>query len=439
MTRFPSRPILFLVLLCLASFSLVSAAPDSKPSAADWPQWRGPARDGISKETGLLTQWPQAGPPLAWKAAGLGSGLSSLAISGGKIYTMGDREGSQHVIALNGADGKVLWTAKVGAPWEDEFAGPRGTPTVDGDRVYALGTEGDLVSLNAATGKEVWRKHMERDLGGKVMSMWKWSESPLVDGDRLIVTPGLSSSLMVALDKKTGKEIWRAKAADSLGANGKDGAGYSSVVVSNGGGVKQYVQLTGRGVIGVRASDGKLLWSYNKVANSTANISTPVVRGDYVFSSTGYQTGSALLKLAKAGDGVAAQEVYFLPAKSFQNHHGGFVLIGDHIYGGHGHNKGFPICVEMTTGKVVWGGDGSDIPAPGTGSAAVTAADGHLYFRYQNGKMALIEATPQGYKQKGLFDIPNVSGPSWSHPVIAGGKLYLREQDNLYVYNVKKG
>lgn len=438
MTRSPSRLILFLVLLCLASFSLVSAAPDSKPSAADWPQWRGPARDGISKETGLLNQWPQAGPPLAWKATGLGSGLSSLAIAGGKIYTMGDREGGQHVIALNGADGKVLWTAKVGPAWEDEFAGPRGTPTVDGGRIYALGTEGDLVSLDAATGKEVWRKHMERDLGGKVMSVWKWSESPLVDGDRLIVTPGLPDSLMVALDKKTGKEIWRTKAAN-LGAKGKDGAGYSSVVVSNGGGVKQYVQLTGRGLVGVRASDGKFLWSYNQVANDVANISTPVVKGDYVFSSTGYQTGSALLKLAKAGNGIAAQEVYFLPAKSFQNHHGGFVLIGDHIYGGHGHNKGFPVCVEMATGKVVWGGDGSGVQAPGTGSAAVTAADGHLYFRYQNGKMALIEATPQGYKQKGLFDIPNVNAPSWSHPVVAGGKLYLREQDNLYVYNVKKG
>lgn len=438
MTRSPSR-LTLLVLLCLASVSLVSAAPDSRPSSADWPQWRGPARDGISKETGLLTQWPQAGPPLAWKAAGLGSGLSSLAIVDGKIYTMGDKDGAQHVIALSGKDGKVLWATKIGAPWEDQFAGPRGTPAVDGGRVYAIGTEGDLVSLDAATGKEIWRKHMERDLGGRVMSIWKWSESPLVDGDRLIVTPGLPDSLMVALDKKTGKEIWRTKTAESLGTNGKDGAGYSSAVISSGGGVKQYVQLVGRGLIGVRASDGKLLWSYNKVANSTANISTPVVQGDYVFSSTGYQTGSALLKLAKAGDGVTAQEVYFLPAKSFQNHHGGFVLIGDHIYGGHGHNKGFPVCVEMATGKVVWGGDGSDVLAPGTGSAAVTAADGHLYFRYQNGKMALIEATPQGYKQKGLFDIPNVNGPSWSHPVVLDGKLYLREQDNLYVYDVKRG
>jgi outer membrane protein assembly factor BamB len=421
-----------------AATVLALGACSALVSAADWPQWRGPNRDGISKETGLLSQWPESGPPLAWKATGLGGGFSSLAIAGGKIFTLGDRDGAQHLIALNGNDGKVLWTAKVGPVWEDQYGGPRGTPTVDGDTVYAIGTEGDLVAVEAATGKERWRKSLERDLGGKVMSVWKWSESPTVDGDRLIVTPGMPDSLMVALDKKTGKEIWRAKASD-LGPKGRDGAGYSAVVISNGGGVKQYVQLTGRGVVGVRASDGKFLWSYNRVANDVANIATPIIKGDYVFASTGYQTGSALLKLAKAGDGVNAQEVYFLDGKTLQNHHGGLVLIGDHIYGGHGHNRGNPICVEMTTGKVVWGGEGSSVQAPGTGSAAVTAADGHLYFRYQNGKMALIEATPQGYKEKGTFAIPDVNRPSWAHPVVLNGKLYLREQDNLYVYNVRKG
>jgi outer membrane protein assembly factor BamB len=433
-SRFRSLPAL--AVLCLVSTVLVSAAPDSR--SGEWPQWRGPNRDGVSKDTGLLTQWPASGPPLAWKATGLGAGFSSLAIAGGKIFTLGDREGSQQLIALNGNDGKILWTTRVGPVWEDQFLGPRSTPTVDGNRVYALGTEGDLVAVDAATGKEVWRKNMERDFGGRVMSSWKWSESPLVDGDRLIVTPGVPSAMLVALDKKTGKEIWRAT-APGLGANGKDGAGYSSVVISNGGGVKQYVQLTGRGLVGIRASDGKFLWGYNQVANGTANISTPVVKGDYVFASTGYQTGSALLKLSKSGDGVTAQEVYFLPSKTFQNHHGGFVLIGNHIYAGHGHNRGYPICLEMATGKVVWGGEGSEVKGPGTGSAAVTAADGHLYFRYQNGKMALIEATPQGYREKGAFDIPGVDKPSWSAPVVLGGKLYLREQDTLYVYNVRKG
>ncbi|HEX7182225.1 MAG TPA: PQQ-binding-like beta-propeller repeat protein [Thermoanaerobaculia bacterium] len=430
-----ARPAAALALILATSVALAVAAPAASP---EWPQWRGPNRDAVAKESGLLTQWPESGPPLAWKASGLGGGFSSLAISGGRIYTLGDRQGSQQVVAMSLADGKIAWTAKVGPPWEDEYGGPRGTPAVDGDRVYALGSEGDLVCLQAATGKEIWRKNLARDFGGRVMSSWKWAESPLVDGDRLIVTPGVPSATLVALDKKTGKEIWRA-ATPSLGDKGRDGAGYSSVVVSNGGGVKQYVQLTGRGLVSVRAQDGKFLWGYNKIANDVANIPTPVIKGDHVFTSTGYQTGSALLKLSRAGDGVQAQEVYFLPARTLQNHHGGLVLIGDHVYGGHGHNRGYPICVEMASGKVAWGGEGIEPGHGGTGSAAVTAADGHLYFRYQNGRMALIEATPQGYRVKGAFSIPDVSHPSWSHPVVAGGKLYLREQDNLYVYNLKRG
>ena len=329
----------------------------------------------------------------------------------------------------------MLWSAKIGPAWSDQYGGPRSTPSVAGGLVYAVGTEGDLVALDAKTGKERWRKNLESDFGGRMMSMWKWSESPLVDGDRVIVTPGAANALLVALDAKTGKEIWRT-AAPSLGERGRDGAGYAGAVISNGGGVKQYVQLVGRGLVGVRASDGKLLWSYNRIANDVANIPTPIVRGDLVFTSTGYQTGAALLKLAKAGDGVTATEVYFLEPRVFQNHHGGMVLIGDHLYAGHGHNKGFPIAIELATGKVVWGGD---VRNAGTGSAAVTAADGHLYFRYQNGRMVLIEATPEGYKEKGSFAIPGVENPSWSHPVILGGKLYVREQDNLYVYDVKRG
>jgi outer membrane protein assembly factor BamB len=433
MLRLPTRPAAALVVALVASAALAAAATQAAP---EWPQWRGPNRDDVAQESGLLARWPQAGPPLAWKASGLGAGFSSVAISAGRLYTMGDRAGSQQVVAMNLGDGKIAWTAKVGPVWEDEYGGPRGTPTVDGDRVYALGTESDLVCLDAATGKELWRKNLERDFGGMMMSSWKWSESPLVDGDRLIVTPGARGATLVALDKRTGKEVWRA-ATPPLGAKGADGAGYSSVVISNGGGVKQYVQLTGRGLVSVRAQDGKFLWGYNKVANDVANIATPIVEGNHVFASTGYQTGSVLLELAAAGGGVEAKEVYYLPAKTLQNHHGGLVLIGGHIYGGHGHNRGYPICVEMATGKVAWGGgEGERASHGGTGSAAVTAADGHLYFRYQNGRMVLIQATPSGLVVKGEFAIPGVERPSWSHPVVAGGRLYLREQDNLYVYKL---
>jgi outer membrane protein assembly factor BamB len=267
-----------------------------------------------------------------------------------------------------------------------------------------------------------------------MMSGWKFSESPLVDGDRVLVTPGSREAAIVALDKRTGKEVWRASVPD-LGTAGRDGAAYSSIMISNGGGVKQYVQLLGRGLAGIRAEDGRFLWGYNKVANNVANISTPIVRGDYVFGSTGYQTGSALVKLSPAGAGlVKAEEVYFLDGRTFQNHHGGFVLVGDHIYGGQGHRMGIPICVDFATGAVAWGGT---IRNEGRGSAAITYADGNLYFRYENGLVVLIGATPAGYEQKGMLKLPESRFPSWSHPVVVGGRLYLREQDKLYVYELK--
>jgi outer membrane protein assembly factor BamB len=426
----PGRRIVLVVIVAgtLAAAGAFAAPPPERPG------WRGPNRDALSPDTGLLAPWPAAGPPVAFRATGLGAGFSSVAIAGGRIYTMGDRQGAQNVIALDQNGGKVLWTARVGPPWNDDAAGPRATPTVDGGLVYALGTEGDLVCVDAATGKEVWRKNLARDFGGSMMSGWQFSESPLVDGDRVVVTPGASSAGLVALDKKTGREIWRA-AIPALGPKGKDGAGYSSVVVSSGAGVKQYVQLLGRGLVGVRASDGQFLWGYNRIANNVANISTPLVKGDHVFASTGYQTGAVLLKLTKSAAGVDAQEVYFLESRTLQSHHGGLVLVGDHVYGGHGHRQGFPICVELATGKVAWGGD---IRNQGSGSAAAVYADGHLYFRYENGLMMLIEATPQAYREKGTFTIPDVHNPSWSHPVVVGGRLYLREQDTLNVYDVRR-
>ena len=425
----PGRPV---VLACAVAATLSLGAA---PAPAGWPQWRGPNRDGVSTETGLLQSWKPGGPALAWRAAGLGTGYSSVSVAGGRIFTMGDAGGAQLLIALNAADGKRLWTTRVGAPWVDEMGGPCGTPTVDGDLVYALGTEGDLVCVEAATGKERWRRRLPADFGGQMMSMWKWSESPLVDGDRVVVTPGARGAALVALDKRTGKEIWRSAVPD-LGPRGKDGAGYASIVISSGGGVRQYVQLMGRGLVGIRASDGKLLWNYNRIANDVANIPTPIVKDDLVFASTGYQTGAVLLRLSAAAGGVTAHEAYFLEPRTFQNHHGGMVLVGDYVYAGHGHNKGFPIAIELLTGKVAWGGD---IRNAGTGSAAVAYADGELYFRYQNGTLILVEATPAGYKEKGSLTIPGVDGPSWPHPVVTGGRLYLREQDALLAYDVRRG
>ena len=419
------------------SISAPGGAPAAR-GAADWPQWRGPNRDGRSPERGLLAEWPEGGPPLAWRATGLGGGFSSVAVVAGRIYTLGDLDGRQHALALSADDGALLWRAPIGPAWESEYLGPRATPTVDGDRLYVMSTEGEVVSLEAATGEEVWRRSLPAEFGSHMMQAmgttdWKYAESPLVDGDRVIVTPGVTAAAMVALDKRTGATLWQAK-IPRLGSAGAYGAAYSSTVISHGGGVKHYVQLIGRGLIGIEAESGAFLWGYNRVANDIANIPTPLVWDDYVFASSGYGTGAALIRLAPGAEGgVTAEEVYFLPGETFQNHHGGLLLHEGHVYTGTGHNRGFPLAIRVADGAVRWGPERN----AGSGSAAVTYADGRIYFRYQNGVMILVEATPKGYREHGSFEIPDVQHPSWSHPVIAGGRLYLREQDTLYCYDVK--
>ncbi|NLH43068.1 MAG: PQQ-binding-like beta-propeller repeat protein, partial [Planctomycetes bacterium] len=339
-------------------------------------------------------------------------------------------EKAQYVYAYDLSRRKELWAAKIGAAHDD---GPRCTPTVDGGFVYAIGTAGNVVCIAADSGKVVWLKNLLSDLGGASNPGWKFSESPLIDGDRLLCTPGGQKAVMTALNKKTGEVVWTCSMPD-IGAKGKDEAGYSSIVISHAAGVKQYVQLTNKGLIGVSDS-GKFLWGYNRVANGVANISTPVVDGDYVFASTAYNTGSALLKLSRDGEGVKAQEVYWLDKNKFQNHHGGFIKVGDYIYGGHNHNAGEPTCLEMKTGKILWNAD-----QPGGGSGSVLYADEGLYFLYDDGTVALVEASPEKYSLKGTFKLPRrpgTKGTAWAHPVVNDGKLYLRWADVLFCYDVK--
>lgn len=402
--------------------------------APDWPQFRGPGRDGICSETGLLQEWPENGPPLLWKLEGLGRGYSTISIAGGKFFTMGDRRSatggeSQFVLAYDLATRKELWATPIGPPHAD--GGPRCTPTVDDDQVYVIGTDGDLVCLRAATGKIVWRRHFGRDFGGKMMSVWRFSESPLVDGRKVVCTPGGPEATLVALDKLTGNPIWRC-AVPPLGPKGRDGAGYSSIVAADIEGVRQYITIFGRGAVGVEAATGRFLWGYNKIANNVANIPNAVVRDNYVFVTTSYETGSALLRIQRKGTRFVAEEVYFLGPKVFENHHGGVVLVGDYLYGGSGRNKGIPVCLEFLTGKVAWHKE-----PLGSGSAAVLYADGHLIFRYENGLVALIEANPHEFKVKGTFRTAVKNGPSWPHPVIHDGKLYLRDHDALMCYDVR--
>jgi outer membrane protein assembly factor BamB len=407
--------------------------PEGSTAAnTDWYQWRGPNRDNISTETGLNHDWDKKEPQLAWRTKGLGGGMSSIAISDGKIFTLGESDGTNlHCLSLE--DGSELWSTKIPGG-----GGPNGTPTVDPDSglVFGLSKDGELSAVNIADGSIAWSVSYTKDLGGKMMSGWGYSESPLIDGDRLICTPGGKDALIAALDKKTGKEIWKTDASDAdLGEAGKDGAGYSSIVISNAAGVKQYVQLVGRGLVGVSADDGKLLWNYNRIANGTANVPTPIIKDDYVFGSTGYDDGgSALLKLRKKGSGIEAKEEYYYEAKKLQNHHGGMILVGDHIFMGNGHNNGFPQCVELTSGKILWDKERGE----GAESAAITYADGHLFFRYQNHVMALIEANPKKYTPKGSFKIASSNDNSWPQPVIQNKKLYLRDQDELLCYDISE-
>ena len=413
-----------------------SSATSDKPSsgsastfvsANQWPRWRGPNNDGISTETGLLSSWPEAGPPVVWSSRGLGRGYSSVAVFDGKIITMGKKQGSTKLICVSVEGGSPIWEVQVGSGSD-----PNCTPTVDPESKLAFGVsfDGVLVCADIESGQEVWRKDFQSDMGGRMMSTWGYSESPLIDGDLLICTPGSDRGVMAALDKRTGNVVWQTPMREGT-------AGYSSPVISHGGGVKQYVTLVGKGLIGVRASDGQMLWHYPGIANTTANVPTPIVSGDFVFGSSGYSDGgSALLRLAPAGRGsVRFQEVYYKSNNEVQNHHGGMVLIGRHVYMGHGHNNGFPLCMDLVSGRPLWGPE----RGAGNGSAAIVAADGHLYFRYENGFMALIEATPSGYNLKSSFRIKSVNGKSWSHPVIADKKLYLRDQDELHCYDIADG
>jgi outer membrane protein assembly factor BamB len=409
--------------------ALLLAAGAGRSDGAYWPQWRGPGRDDLSAEKGLLQTWPEDGPALVWTGTGLGDGYASVVIDSGRIYTTGDRKDGEYLICLDDATGHEIWAKRIGDKWND--GGARSTPTTDGKFVYALTPHGDLVCLAAANGAVRWQRNLSKDFGGKMMSGWGYSESPLIDGNRIVCTPGANDAALVALDRKSGKTLWQAKVEDC------GGSGYSSVVKCKPGGVDQYVTVLGKtgGAVGVRASDGKLLWRHAGVAGKVANIPTPIVRGDYVFYTTGYDDGgSALLKISKKGDELAAEEVWHKDANELRNHHGGVVLVDGYLYGGHGQNNGIPFCVNFETGESVW----PKKRGPGERSAAVTFADGRLYYRYEDGLMALIEANPAEFKIVSTFKIPDGSKPSWAHPVVAGGRMYLRDKDRLLCYEVRE-
>ncbi|HEX8495534.1 MAG TPA: PQQ-binding-like beta-propeller repeat protein [Pyrinomonadaceae bacterium] len=386
-------------------------------TSGDWPQWRGPNRDGISKETGLLKQWPAEGPPLVWKATGAGRGYSSLAIARGRLFTLGLRGDREHVIAYDIANGKEVWATPYGSGFRnDRGDGPRGTPTIENDRLYALGGNGDLSALDTKTGRIIWSINVLQKFSGSNIT-WGISESPLVIGDKVLVNAGGPGASIVALNKKDGSLIWKSQS---------DRAGYSSAIPIEAGGTTQVVFFTSSRAVGLDLRDGRLLWEYPRAANNVANAATPIARGNRVFISSDYGNGGGLVEIKPGDKGVTAQEIYF--TKDMRNHHSSSVLVGDYLYG---FSSSILTAMRFDTGEIAWR-DRS------VGKGSLVYADGHLYCLSENGVVGLVEATPEGYREKGRFRIAQDSLPTWTHPVVAGGRLYLRDQDTIYAYDVRQ-
>lgn len=394
--------------------------------AEDWPQWRGPNRDGISKETGLLAQWPKDGPKLLWQVKNLGGGYSTPSVKGDRLYLI-NNEGleNEFVRCLAVSDGKQLWSTRIGKVGEPNqkpsYPGARSTATVDGNLVYALGSDGDLVCLESENGKVRWQKNVRNDFSGKP-GRWAYSESPLVDGNMVVCTPGGETATMLALDKKNGEVIWKSPVP------GGDAAGYASIVIGNMAGRKQYVQFVEKGLIGVDASTGKLLWRYDRVGQgSPANIPTPVVFEDYVFAGAN-RTGGALVKVAEKEGNFTAEEVYF--ENKMPTGIGGVVKVGKELYGTSGRAM---LCLDFMTGQIRW-------EEGGIGAASSLFAGGHIYLHGENGQVAMVEATPEGYREKGRFTPPEMpdrgQSKSWSYPVLANGRLYIHDLGTVWCYDV---
>jgi outer membrane protein assembly factor BamB len=412
---------------------LDAQGPASKSdSRHDWPQWRGRHHDNVSTETGLLKSWPSNGPKLLWTATEAGIGYSGPAIVGDRLYTLGGDEKNDFVIAIDATNDKTLWSTLIGPYVQNGYgSGPRSTPSVDGDRLYALSSSGQLACLTTDTGKEVWSVNLTgaNGLGGN-RPHWNYSESPLVDSAQVICTPGGSRGTMAALDKETGRVLWRSKELT-------DAAGYSSAVPATVGGVRQYVQQTMKGVAGVAAKDGRLLWHYLNPKYRVAVIPTPIVHDNHVYATAGYGAADVLLKLTPNGDDIKAEQVYDAEAqKLMDNKHEGVLRVGDYVYGWSDRGNVW-LCQEFKTGKEMW-------RSKQLGKGSLTCADGMLYcYTETDGTVALVEATPKGWHEKGRFTIPSHTkrreyrNNIWTYPVVANGKLYLRDQELLFCYQVK--
>jgi outer membrane protein assembly factor BamB len=391
--------------------------------ASDWPQWRGADRSGLSKETGLLQEWPKEGPTLRWKATELGTGYSSPTIVDGRIYLQSTSGQQELALCLDEKTGQKLWSTTFGTVGKNEgpqYPGTRSSATVDGNSLYCLASNGELACLDCSNGSLKWVKNLRKDFDGKP-GMWAYAESVLIDGEQLICTPGGTTATLVALNKATGEVIWKCPVP------GGDNAEYASIMTVQSGPHRQYVQFLRKGVVGVDAKTGKFLWCYTNTVSPDqgANILTPVVSGNRIFTS-GPRTGGGVVEIQPDGDGSKANEVYF--NKSITPSIGGAVLVEGHLYCTTSQTL---LCVDFATGKVKW-------TERSVGPASICYADGRLYVRGHNtGETALVVPSPEKYQEKGrLKQIERSKIQGWPHPVVANGGLYLRDQDVLLCYEV---
>jgi len=406
-------------------------------AAADWPQWRGPGRDGKSNESGLPDQLPQGGPKRLWSKTDLkevGTGYGSPAIAGGKLFILGGTTAKQNsaefVTCLDANTGAKVWQKELATTpggYNDGWGGgPRSTPTLDGERLYVVGSTGDLVCLNATSGELIWTKNFVKDFGGKIPT-WGYSESVLIDGDKLLCTPGKKGGV-TCLNKATGATIWTCQDL-------QDDAGYSSILVATLGGVRQYVTQTMASGVGI-GEDGKLLWQVKGIGRRVAVIPTPVIKDDFVFFTAGYGAGCELVQIEKDGSQIKAKPVY--KSGLISNHHGGVIEYQGKLYG-HTDNKSVWFCLDYLKGgeEALWTSNKLE-------KGSISYADGHFYcLGEREGTLVQIVATPDGWKETGRFKIPELSklrpnqGKVWAHPVIANGKLYLRDYEKLFCFELR--
>ncbi len=409
---------------------LACLAPAISAYGDDWPQFRGPNRDGKSAETGLLKSWPEGGPKLLWTAKGCGEGYGSPVIVGSAIYIIGDVNGEAMLTNLDTEGqhkGQVAF-GQANTKDPNHFNGGRSTPTFCGSAadtsatIYVGGALGEVACFDAKTFHKQWVVNIKEKFHG-AMPHWEYAESPLVDGEKVICTPGGPDASIVALDRKTGKTVWTSKGLS-------DPAGYASCVKMTVDKVPMILAMTAKELVGVSAKTGQVLWHWDRPANGIANAPSPVFLGNRVFEATGYRTGGGAVDLKVTDNGVTATPAW--DSKDMICHHGGYVLVDGFIYGNN--DAAGWSCLDFKTGEMKW----KDL---GVGKGSVIYADGMLYTVSENAKareIGLVQASPEGLKLVSKFALPEGGqGAVWAHPAIANGRLYIRHGDVLFCYDIK--